>query len=243
MTDVEGPTIKVSIAGDPLNTAALRLALMDAGYEADLQGADPEPLGPDVRAVVMDALGRDPAEAIARSPGLPLVLSCARSLPKTTPSDVFFIEGGSAPFIQRLRADAYISRPEDLAEALDYVLSDERDLRAAGPLRLTFLGCTGLRHEMPFPIGVVFPISATRAITVGRSNTADISIASGTVARLHARVLCTGSRVVVEDLQSTNGTWAGGILSQVHEIGPGDELSIAGFFRMRLDGGAPGLYR
>jgi hypothetical protein len=240
---VEGSKIKISVVGDPLNTAGLYAALLEEGYDPQIQSAAPEPLSADARAVVLDAFGRDPAEAIARSQGLPIVLSCARSLPKPAPSDVFFIEGGSAPGIQRLRADAYISRPEDLAEALDYVLNDERDLRAAGPLRLTFLGCTGLRHEMPMPIGVVFPISANKATTLGRSNTADISIASGTVARLHARVQRTGSGVLVEDLGSTNGTWSGGVLSQTHSIAPGDELSIAGFFRLRLDGGAPAPYR
>jgi hypothetical protein len=234
---------KISVVGAPLNTAALSAALLDAGYDPQIQSAAPEPFSTDVRAVVIDAFGKDPEEAIAQSLGLPIVLSCARSLPKPPPSDVFFIEGGSAPFIQGLRADAYVSRPEDLAEALDYVLNDERELRTAGPLRLTFLGCTGLRHEMPLPIGVVFPISANKATTLGRSNTADISIASGTVARLHARLQCTGSRVLVEDLKSTNGTWSGGVLSQVHELAPGDELSIAGFFRMRLDGSALATYR
>jgi hypothetical protein len=243
--DVESAQIKVSVVGEPLDTAALSAALLEAGYEPQTQSAAPESFDADVRAVVIDAFGKDPAEAIARAHGhgCPVVLSCARRLPKPRPSDVFYIEGGSGPLIQRLRADAYVSRPEDLAEALDYIVNDERDLRAAGPLRLTFLGCTGLRHEMPFPIGVVFPLSATKATTLGRSSTADISIASGTVARLHARVQCTGSRVLVEDLQSTNGTWSGGVLSQVHEIAPGDELSIAGFFRMRLDGGALGPYR
>jgi hypothetical protein len=240
---VEGATIKVSVVGEPLDTAPLSAALVEAGYEPQIQSAALEPFSDDVRAVVIDAFGKDPADAIARSQGFPVVLSCARRLPKPRPSDVFYIEGGSAPFIQGLRADAYVSRPEDLAEALDFVLNDERDLRAAGPLRLTFLGCTGLRHEMPMPIGVAFPISAQKATTVGRSNTADISIASGTVARLHARIQCTGSRVLVEDLQSTNGTWSGGVLSLVHELAPGDELSIAGFFRMRIDGGALGPYR
>jgi hypothetical protein len=240
---VEGASIKISVVGEPSGTAALQAALVDAGFEPQIQGSASEPFSAETRAVVIDAFGKDPAEAIARSSGFPIVLSCARPLPKPRPSDVFFIEGGSGPAIQRLRADAYVSRPEDLAEALDYVLSDDRDLRRAGPLRLTFLGCTGLRHELPFPIGVVFPISTQKETTVGRSNTADISIASGTVARLHARVQCAGSRVLVEDLQSTNGLWFGGVQSKVHELAPGDELSIAGFFRMRLDGGALTPYR
>jgi hypothetical protein len=241
--DVEGARVRVTVVGEPLDTAALSAALLEAGYEPHVQSAAPEPFDAGARAIVIDAFGKDPAEAIARSQGSPVVLSCARRLPKPRPSDVFYIEGGSGPLIQRLRADAYVSRPEDLAEALDYVLTDERDLRSAGPLRLTFVGCTGLRHEMPFPIGVVFLIPVNKATTLGRSSTADISIASGTVARLHARVQNTGSRVLVEDLQSTNGTWSGGVRSQVHELAPGDELSIAGFFRMRLDGGALTPYR
>lgn len=235
--------IKVSVVGAPQDTVALSAALHKEGYDPQLQRAASEPLGADVRAVVVDAFGRDSAEAIARARGVPIVLSCARSIPRPAPTDVFYIDGCSTPAVQRLRADAYVSRYEDLAEALDYVLTDDRDLWATGPLRLTFLGCTGLRHELPFPIGVVFPISANKETTLGRSNTADISIASGTVARLHARIQCAGSRVFVQDLKSTNGTWSGGVRSEVHELAPGDEISIAGFFRMRVDGGALGPYR
>src|SRR5438552_2989957 len=59
---------------------------------------------------------------------------------------------------------------------------------------------------------------------VGREQPSDVRINDATLSREHARFTLTGGKVLVEDLDSTNGTWLAGEAVHTAEVGPGDEV-------------------
>lgn len=62
-------------------------------------------------------------------------------------------------------------------------------------------------------------------ITVGRERDCSLRIQDKRISRHHARITVVGTRVVVEDLRSTNGTFVNGKrIEQSEPIWPGDEL-------------------
>src|SRR5215210_8111580 len=67
----------------------------------------------------------------------------------------------------------------------------------------------------------------TQPVVIGRDNTADLVIDDTQASRRHARIEPTGQGAVVEDLNSTNGTFIND--NELHgraELGPDDELLI-----------------
>jgi len=62
--------------------------------------------------------------------------------------------------------------------------------------------------------------------TIGRSESADIQIADDGISREHVEILLEGDRVVVRDLQSTNGTFCNGQPVEVRDVVEGDKISI-----------------
>jgi len=77
-----------------------------------------------------------------------------------------------------------------------------------------------------------------RAIVVGRDPTADLSLEDTQASRHHARITPEASGAVVEDLDSTNGTFING--SEIHgsaTLAPGDEL-VVGVTVLQLGGAA-----
>jgi adenylate cyclase len=63
---------------------------------------------------------------------------------------------------------------------------------------------------------------------IGRSPSCDLVIASPQMSRQHARVLVTGTKVTVEDLGSTFGTFVDGDkLTGKHELHQGDSFTVA----------------
>jgi pSer/pThr/pTyr-binding forkhead associated (FHA) protein len=64
-------------------------------------------------------------------------------------------------------------------------------------------------------------------VVLGRDHSADVVLEDGQISRRHARVTPSGSGIVVEDLESTNGTFVNH--DEVHspvELAPGDELLV-----------------
>ncbi|MDD7465265.1 MAG: FHA domain-containing protein [Actinomycetaceae bacterium] len=65
------------------------------------------------------------------------------------------------------------------------------------------------------------PLTGTRLslnsgpVMVGRSPDASLVLDDGYASARHARFFRDGERVIIEDLNSTNGTWVGGV--QIHE--------------------------
>ena len=73
--------------------------------------------------------------------------------------------------------------------------------------------------------GTQFDIS--RPLVIGRDDTADLVIEDSQASRRHARIEPTAHGAIVEDLQSTNGTFVND--NELHgrvEMGPDDELLI-----------------
>lgn len=65
-------------------------------------------------------------------------------------------------------------------------------------------------------------------ITIGRDPSADISINEHTVSRQHARITSRGEEYILQDLNSSNGTFVNGL--QIHgeeKINPGDHIAIS----------------
>ena len=77
-----------------------------------------------------------------------------------------------------------------------------------------------------------------RPIVVGRDPSADLSLEDTQASRHHARITPEGSGAVVEDLDSTNGTFIND--GEVHgraRLAPGDEL-VVGVTVLQLGSGA-----
>jgi len=65
------------------------------------------------------------------------------------------------------------------------------------------------------------------AVVLGRDHSADVVLEDGQISRRHARVTPSAAGIVVEDLESTNGTFVN--QDEVHspvELTPGDELLV-----------------
>ena len=70
-------------------------------------------------------------------------------------------------------------------------------------------------------------IELTGPLVIGRDTAADVVLDDGQISRRHARVSPSNGGVVVEDLESTNGTFVNH--NEVHapvELRPGDELLV-----------------
>jgi ABC-type multidrug transport system ATPase subunit/pSer/pThr/pTyr-binding forkhead associated (FHA) protein len=65
-------------------------------------------------------------------------------------------------------------------------------------------------------------------VIIGRDMSADITIDKNTVSRRHSRIACKGSQFIMEDLNSSNGTFLNGV--QIHgetTLNAGDLISIS----------------
>jgi len=61
---------------------------------------------------------------------------------------------------------------------------------------------------------------------IGRSRWADVSVPSLGISRQHAQIQFEDSRIVIEDLESTNGTMVNGSRVASQELSIGDEISV-----------------
>jgi diguanylate cyclase (GGDEF)-like protein len=76
-------------------------------------------------------------------------------------------------------------------------------------------------------------------VTIGRSDDADITISNKDVSRMHAIIHCDQSRILVEDLGSTNGTFVNGKRVTTQTLNVGDEVEIGDFILCLDDGNVP----
>lgn len=83
-----------------------------------------------------------------------------------------------------------------------------------------------LRAVAGLEIGAELPLIAGRPVVVGRVEGADLVIADGSVSRRHTRIEHKGGVVVVEDLDSTNGTYVNGLRVHRAEVKVGDRILI-----------------
>jgi Ca-activated chloride channel family protein len=79
-------------------------------------------------------------------------------------------------------------------------------------------------------------------INIGRIRGNDVLLENGSVSKHHARVICRDGRVIVSDLQSTNGTFVNGRkLTGAAIVSPSDRVSI-GDFVLRFTAGDARLH-
>jgi adenylate cyclase len=63
---------------------------------------------------------------------------------------------------------------------------------------------------------------------IGRAPVCELVIASPEMSRQHARVRVTRTKVILEDLGSTSGTFVGGVrITGAHQLHPGDSFTVA----------------
>ncbi len=63
-------------------------------------------------------------------------------------------------------------------------------------------------------------------IVIGRATSATLRLHDDGISRRHCRILQLGARVVIEDLQSANGTLVNGDLVHHHELKDGDKIRL-----------------
>jgi pSer/pThr/pTyr-binding forkhead associated (FHA) protein len=69
----------------------------------------------------------------------------------------------------------------------------------------------------------------TETLVVGRAGDADVVLADPTISRHHASMSAQGETAVVEDLQSSNGTFVNGEqVGQPRRVGAGDIIGLGG---------------
>ena len=83
----------------------------------------------------------------------------------------------------------------------------------------------------------------TDALVVGRAGDADVVLADPTVSRHHAALTPQGETAVVEDLQSSNGTYVNGEqVGQPRRVGAGDIIGLGGSTMIEVSVGPTGTH-
>jgi pSer/pThr/pTyr-binding forkhead associated (FHA) protein len=113
-------------------------------------------------------------------------------------------------------------------------------------MRLVFAGYqvpTGLKKRPGWPTwahsvadGTKFELPEGGALTIGRGKDCDVVLLSNAIARKHALVVRPRRmKIVVVDLQSTNGLQLEGRDTPIAFLDKGDEFLLAHCFRFRVE--------
>lgn len=78
-------------------------------------------------------------------------------------------------------------------------------------------------------VGKTFPIPATGKVIIGRANNCDIQLPANHVSRQHAEVQLVGGKLLVKDLNSSNGTFINRKKVADGELKNGDEVRFDTF--------------
>jgi hypothetical protein len=85
-------------------------------------------------------------------------------------------------------------------------------------------------------VGVSGPVAQQEFVlmqdnTIGRGTSADVTVADGSLSRLHTRIVYVDGKYVLQDMGSTNGTEVNGLKVSSHALANGDivKLGIAVF--------------
>lgn len=82
----------------------------------------------------------------------------------------------------------------------------------------------------PVRMGDSFLVPLGESLVIGRNDDCNISLRSSGISKRHCRVTAiAGSRLEVEDLKSSNGTFVNGVMIKKHVLKPGDSLSLNEF--------------
>jgi pSer/pThr/pTyr-binding forkhead associated (FHA) protein len=110
------------------------------------------------------------------------------------------------------------ARPSGLQKRLTIVAALLRDAPAGHGPRLIWRDVQGM----------VQVIATDRDLLIGRAPTCDIVLSAPKVSRRHCRVLCRTGHSLVQDLDSTHGTFVNGEREQQCSLADGDLLAIGG---------------
>ncbi len=91
------------------------------------------------------------------------------------------------------------------------------------PLRRSEKSCLVVLAGSSF--GEMYQLAAGRTV-IGRGEQAGVRIMDDGISREHAAIESDGSRAVLVDLKSTNGTFCNGIRVSRHELSDGDKVAI-----------------
>lgn len=94
--------------------------------------------------------------------------------------------------------------------------------------RLCFIALSGAAE------GEVFELPPGSTLLLGRAGEADIRLQDDGVSRLHARITVEADRVVLEDLQSRNGTFVGGERITRRELAVDDLVHLGSHSSLKL---------
>ncbi len=87
-------------------------------------------------------------------------------------------------------------------------------------LKLVYPGDGGAFAE-----GDIIPIGSK--LTIGRNRQNQMVLPSPSVSNFHAKIYFEDGRYMLEDLNSTNGTFINGVMVDKKSLQPGDEISIS----------------
>lgn len=74
-------------------------------------------------------------------------------------------------------------------------------------------------------------------LVIGRSPKADLSLSDYGISRFHAKIVCKGNEVSIQDLESRNGTKVNDVLVMQAQLRPGDQITLGSFtLRVRVVG-------
>jgi pSer/pThr/pTyr-binding forkhead associated (FHA) protein len=83
----------------------------------------------------------------------------------------------------------------------------------------------------------------TEPLVIGRAGNADVVLADPTVSRHHASVSAQGDTAVVEDLESSNGTFVNGEqVAQPRRVAAGDVIGLGGTTAIEVKVGPTGVH-
>jgi len=93
----------------------------------------------------------------------------------------------------------------------------------------------GTTCNVEFEVGARFEVASGQRLIIGRGKTADVFVHSNRIARAHAAVfMLNEERMVVVDLETTNGTYVNGEAGAVSFLAPGDEFWVGDLFGFRV---------
>ena len=197
-------------------------------------------------------VGSDPgANIVLHEPG---VLPQHGQLHVSASGVMLEVPHGNCVEVNGRRVDGLISLRAGDSVTFDHVLArladfDAARARAAGASPPDAAndgpGATTVRSVLPMFVlrgvtGGAFGrcYAVTSPATVGRSPDCDIHIDAPGLSRLHARLVPTEDGVIVEDLESTNGTFVNGYRVRRHKLRIGDEVGFD-CMRFHLAGSGP----
>lgn len=73
--------------------------------------------------------------------------------------------------------------------------------------------------------GEVLPLQGAQ-VTIGRSPNCDVTLPNSNISKAHAKIVFESNRILITDLNSTNGSFVNGIKIETSILNPGDKIAL-----------------